>query len=182
MQAGHLAYDFRRRLIVDAFAWDISRRRLRGALDNDTLYALVDGAARVVLVQFLAPHTGQLGLRRQGAHRGGGPALLGHGLGTGGLGFGNQALNSYLLVRGRSEWQDLNLRPPRPEQGREGARVEAKSLFRFKASVSTRTLRKHLIWDISRDSREQASWTKCGKNIVVACWANDRRITRPGPA
>ena len=41
MQAGHLAYDFRRRLIVDAFAWDISRRRLRGALDNDALDALV---------------------------------------------------------------------------------------------------------------------------------------------
>ena len=74
---------------------------MRGALHNNALYALVDGASRVVLVHFLAPHAGQLGLRGQGAHRGGSAALLGHRLGTGGLGLGNQALNSYLLVRGR---------------------------------------------------------------------------------
>ena len=48
------------------------------------------------------------------------------------------------LAKYWSEWQDLNLRPPRPERGRK-VRVEAKSLFRFKASVSTRTLRKYLI-------------------------------------
>src|SRR6516225_9669699 len=101
MSAGNLAYHFRRRLIVDAFVGDIPRRRLRRALDDDTLYALVDGAARVVLVHFLAPHTRQLGLRGQGAHGGSGAALLGHSLGTGGLGFGNQALNCHLLVRGR---------------------------------------------------------------------------------
>jgi riboflavin biosynthesis pyrimidine reductase len=59
MPAGHLAYNFRRRLIVAAFVGDISRRRLGGALHNDALYALVDGAARVVLVQFLAPHASQ---------------------------------------------------------------------------------------------------------------------------
>jgi hypothetical protein len=29
------------------------------------------------------------------------------------------------------------------------------------------------------DSRERASPTKCGKNIVVACWANDR-LSRGG--
>ena len=46
MPAGHLAHHFGRRLIVDAFVGD--RRRLRGALDNDTLDALVDGATRVV--------------------------------------------------------------------------------------------------------------------------------------
>jgi hypothetical protein len=44
-----------------------------------------------------------------------------------------------------SEWQDLNLRPPRPERGTERVRVGAKTLLRFKASVSTRTLRKWLI-------------------------------------
>src|SRR6516165_8617502 len=101
MQPGHLAYNFRRRLIVDAFVGDTRRRRLRGALDNDALDALVDGAARVVLVQFLAPHASQFGLRGQGTHGGSGAALLGHSLGTGGLGFGNQALNCHLLVRGR---------------------------------------------------------------------------------
>jgi hypothetical protein len=53
-----------------------------------------------VLVHFLVPHAGQLGLCGQGTHRGSGAALLG-GLGTGGLGFGNQALNRHLLVRGR---------------------------------------------------------------------------------
>ena len=101
MPAGHLAYNFRRRLIVDAFVGDIPRRRLRRALHNDALDALVQRAARIVLVQFLSPHAGQLGLRGQGAHGSSGAALLGHSLGTGGLGFGNQALNSYLLVRGR---------------------------------------------------------------------------------
>jgi hypothetical protein len=33
-------------------------------------------------------------------------------------------------------------------------------------------------------SHEQASPTKCGKNIVAACWANDLAIftlARPGP-
>src|SRR6516162_10604265 len=98
MPAGHLAYNFRRRLIVDAFVWDIPRCRLRRALDDDALYALVDRTARVVLVHLLAPHAGQLGLRGQGAHCGSCAALLGHSLGAGGLGFGNQALNSYLLV------------------------------------------------------------------------------------
>ena len=44
MQPGLLAYGFRRRLIVDAFVRDIPRRRLRGALDNDTFDALVNGA------------------------------------------------------------------------------------------------------------------------------------------
>jgi hypothetical protein len=29
-------------------------------------------------------------------------------------------------------------------------------------------------------SREQASLTKCGKNIVVACWANDRQTRAAG--
>src|SRR6516162_1754474 len=72
--------------------------RLRGALDNDTFDALVDGVARIVLVHFLAPHASQLGLRSQGAHGGSGAALLGHSLGTGGLGFGNQALDSHLRV------------------------------------------------------------------------------------
>ena len=43
MPAGHLASDFRRRLIVDAFVGDIPRRRLRMALDDDALYPLVDG-------------------------------------------------------------------------------------------------------------------------------------------
>jgi hypothetical protein len=70
MPTGRLAYNFRRRLIVDAFVRDIPGRRLRSALHNDALYALVDGAARVVLVQFLAPHAGQLGLRGQGIHGG----------------------------------------------------------------------------------------------------------------
>jgi hypothetical protein len=98
MPAGHLACNFRRRLIVAAFLGDIPRRRLRGALDNDALYALVDWDARIVLVHFLAPHAGQLGLRGQRAHSGSGTALLGHSLGTGGLGFGNQALNSHLRI------------------------------------------------------------------------------------
>src|SRR6516225_3965693 len=93
MSAGHLAHHFRRRLIGD-----IPRRRLRRALDDDPLYALVDGAARVVLVQFLAPHASQFGLRGQGAHGSSRAALLGHSLGTGGLGFGNQALDSHLRV------------------------------------------------------------------------------------
>jgi hypothetical protein len=44
---------------------------------------------------------GQFGLRGQCAHGGSGTALLGHSLGTSGLGFGNQALNRHLLVRGR---------------------------------------------------------------------------------
>src|SRR6266566_7239260 len=101
MPAGHLAYNFRRRLIVDAFVGDTTRRRLRGALDNDTLDALVDRAARVVLVHFLAPHAGQLGLCGQGTHGSSGAALLGHSLGTDGLGFGNQALNRHPRVRGR---------------------------------------------------------------------------------
>src|SRR5215469_4381408 len=101
MPAGHLAVKFRRRLLVDVFVAATPRRRLRGALDNDTLYALVDGVTSIVLVLFLAPHAGQFGLRGQGAHGSSGAALLGHSLGTGGLGFGNQALNSYLLVRGR---------------------------------------------------------------------------------
>jgi len=101
MPAGHLAHHFRRRLIVDAFVGDIPRRRLRGALDNDTFDALVEGAARIVLVHFLAPHAGQLGLRGQGIHGGGSATLLGHGLDASSLGFGNQALNCYLLVRGR---------------------------------------------------------------------------------
>src|SRR6516164_11684160 len=101
MPAGHLAYNIRRRLIVDAFVGDTLGCRLRGALDNDTFDALVNGATSVVLVQFLAPHAGQLGLRGQGTHRSSGAALLGHSLGTGGLGFGNQALNCHLLVRGR---------------------------------------------------------------------------------
>ena len=43
-----------------------------------------------------------------------------------------------------SEWQDLNLRPS-SRMREKGVRVEAKSLLRFKASVSTRTLRKYLI-------------------------------------
>jgi hypothetical protein len=43
MPAGHLAYNFRRRLIADAFVGDM--RRLRGALDDDTFDALVDGLA-----------------------------------------------------------------------------------------------------------------------------------------
>ena len=30
------------------------------------------------------------------------------------------------------------------------------------------------------DSRKQASPTKCGKNIVVACWANDRQTKAVG--
>ena len=54
MPAGHLAYNFRGRLIVDAFVGEFPRRRLRGALHNDALDALVDRAARVVLVHFLA--------------------------------------------------------------------------------------------------------------------------------
>src|SRR5262249_13880638 len=54
MPPGLLAYNFCRRLILDAFVGDISRRRLRGALDNDTLDALVDGASRLLLVRFLA--------------------------------------------------------------------------------------------------------------------------------
>src|SRR6516165_1096172 len=103
MPAGHLAYNFSRRLIVDAFVGDIPRRRLRGTLDNDALYALVDGAARIVLVHFLAPHASQFGLRGQGIHGGGSATLLGHGLDASSLGFGNQALNSYLLVRGRCD-------------------------------------------------------------------------------
>jgi hypothetical protein len=73
---------------------------LRWALDNDALYALVNGATSIVLVYFLAPHAGQFGLRGQGAHGGSGAAFLGHSLGTSGLGFGNQALNCHLLVRG----------------------------------------------------------------------------------
>jgi hypothetical protein len=40
-------------------------RRPRGALHNDAFDALVDGAARIVLVQFLAPHASQFGLRGQ---------------------------------------------------------------------------------------------------------------------
>ena len=71
---------------------------LRRALDNDALDALVSGATSIVLVHFLAPHAGQLGLRGQGAHGGSGAALLGHSLGTGGLGFGNQALDSHLRI------------------------------------------------------------------------------------
>src|SRR6516225_9660606 len=63
MPAGHLGYNLRRRLIGDAFLGDIPRRRLRGALNNDALYALVDRAAGVVLVHLLAPHAGELGLR-----------------------------------------------------------------------------------------------------------------------
>ena len=43
MQPRHLAHNFRRRLIVDAFVGDIPRRRLRMALDDDALYPLVDG-------------------------------------------------------------------------------------------------------------------------------------------
>jgi hypothetical protein len=53
MPAGHVAHHFRRRLIVDAFVGDTLSCRLRRALDDDALYALVDGAARVVLVHFL---------------------------------------------------------------------------------------------------------------------------------
>jgi hypothetical protein len=98
MPVRHLACDFRRRLIVDAFVGDIPRRRLRGALDNNALDALVDWVTSIVLIHFLAPHAGQLGLRGQGTHGGGGAALLGHVLGTGGLGFGNQALNRHLRV------------------------------------------------------------------------------------
>jgi hypothetical protein len=41
MQSRHLAYNFRRRLIGD-----IPRRRLRRALDDDPLYALVDDIFR----------------------------------------------------------------------------------------------------------------------------------------
>src|SRR6516162_5723102 len=100
MPAGHLAYHFRRRLIVDVFVGDTLSCRLRGALHNDALYALVDRNAGIVLVHFLAPHAGQLGLRGQRTRGSSRAALLGHGLGTGGLSFGNQALNSYLLVRG----------------------------------------------------------------------------------
>jgi hypothetical protein len=40
------------------------------------------------------------GLGGEGAHGSSGAALLGHRLGTGGLGLGNQALNCHLLVRG----------------------------------------------------------------------------------
>ena len=69
-------------------------------MDNDPFDALDNRATSIVLVHFLAPHAGQLGLRGQRTHRGGSATLFGHGLGTGGLGFGNQALNSYLLVRG----------------------------------------------------------------------------------
>jgi hypothetical protein len=54
-----------------------------------------------VLIHFLAPHAGQLGLRGQRAHGGSGAALLGHSLDASSLGFGNQALNRHLLVRGR---------------------------------------------------------------------------------
>jgi hypothetical protein len=90
MPAGRIAYNFRRRLIVDAFVGDTPRLRLRRALDDDALYALVDVAARVVLVHFLAPHAGQLGLRGQRTHGSSRAALLGHRLGTGGLGLGNQ--------------------------------------------------------------------------------------------
>jgi hypothetical protein len=101
MPPRHLGYDFRRRLIVDAFVGDTPRRRLRWTLDNDALDALVDGVTSIVLVHFLSPHAGQLRLRGQGAHGSGGTAFFGHSLGTGGLGFGNQALNRHLLVRGR---------------------------------------------------------------------------------
>ena len=73
---------------------------LRRALDNDALDALVSGATSIVLVHFVAPHAGQLGLGSECTHGGSGAALLGHSLGTGGLGFGNQALNCHLLVRG----------------------------------------------------------------------------------
>ena len=96
MPAGHLGYDFRRRLIVDAFVGDIPRRRLRWALHNNPLDTLVDGVASVVLVRFLAPHASQLCLRGQRAHGGSSAALLGHSLGTGG--FGNEALDSHFRV------------------------------------------------------------------------------------
>jgi hypothetical protein len=98
---GHLAYNFRRRLIVDAFVKDISRRRLWRALHNNALYALVDGVTGIVLVYLLSPHAGQFGLRGQGANGGRSATLFGHSLGTGGFGFGNQALKCHLLVRGR---------------------------------------------------------------------------------
>src|SRR5262249_57420632 len=56
MPPGRLAHRFCRRLIVDAFVGHIPRRRLRRALDDGALYALVDGVTSIVLVQFLAPH------------------------------------------------------------------------------------------------------------------------------
>src|SRR6516162_5346022 len=46
---------------------------------------------------------------------------------------------------GRSEWQDFEPATPSSQTRERGVRVDAKSLFRFKASVSTRTLRKYLI-------------------------------------
>jgi hypothetical protein len=52
---------------------------MRRALHNDALYALADRATRIVLVHFLAPHAGKLGLRGQGGHGGSGAALLGDG-------------------------------------------------------------------------------------------------------
>src|SRR5262249_27650204 len=98
MPPGLLAYDFCRRLIVDASVGHIPRRRLRRALDDGALYALVDGVTSIVLVQFLAPHASQFSLRGQGAHGSSRAALLGHSLGTGGLGLGNQALDCHLRV------------------------------------------------------------------------------------
>ena len=72
---------------------------MRGALHNNALYALVDGASRVVLVHFLAPHAGQLGLRGQGAHGSSRAAPLGHGLGTRGLGVDEGAYSNTAFSR-----------------------------------------------------------------------------------